>query len=353
MAPPLVGRRVHDVGVGGIELEIGDARVVIDVQHARPGRPAIGGAVDAAVAATRPERPLGRDEHDVRLAGIDQDSPDVLRLRQPGPLPGAPAVAAAVDAVTPRDVTAADVLAGAHPDDVGVHRVERDRADRKRRLIVEDRRPRRPGVGGLPDATRSHRDEPRAAVARVDGDVGNAPAGERGTDAAQREGGRRGPESVRVGGLVGRGDRASRRGRGRGRRSGVAWAIILRREQEKEQERGRGVISFLAIRAGGPTIARTHRARPTEDRRTHMSPTGPGKSIALDVDVPRRRRTGCGGLVFHVMNRSARKLPLFDGPDDYDAFVRILWEAEARLSHAAVVLRRHAQPLAPRALAAG
>ena len=34
-----------------------------------------------------------------------------------------------------------------------------------------------------------------------------------------------------------------------------------------------------------------------------------------------------GGFVFHVLNRGARRGVLFDTPDDYDAFVRLLRRA--------------------------
>ena len=36
--------------------------------------------------------------------------------------------------------------------------------------------------------------------------------------------------------------------------------------------------------------------------------------------MPRRRRYGMGGLVFHVMNRGSRRGPLFESPADYDRF---------------------------------
>ena len=44
--------------------------------------------------------------------------------------------------------------------------------------------------------------------------------------------------------------------------------------------------------------------------------------------MPRRRLAGSGGFVFHVMNRSAKQLTLFDGPDDYRLFLRVLTEAQ-------------------------
>ena len=37
-----------------------------------------------------------------------------------------------------------------------------------------------------------------------------------------------------------------------------------------------------------------------------------------------------GGVVFHVLNRRAMRLPLFDKPADYEAFERVLVEAMER-----------------------
>lgn len=45
--------------------------------------------------------------------------------------------------------------------------------------------------------------------------------------------------------------------------------------------------------------------------------------------MPRRQLAGCGGFVFHVMNRSAKQLTLFESPADYDLFLDVLQEAES------------------------
>ena len=47
--------------------------------------------------------------------------------------------------------------------------------------------------------------------------------------------------------------------------------------------------------------------------------------------MPRRPRGGCGGLVFHVMNRGARRAVLFDDGRDYRAFAEVLREAGDRV----------------------
>ena len=46
--------------------------------------------------------------------------------------------------------------------------------------------------------------------------------------------------------------------------------------------------------------------------------------------MPRRPRHATAGLVFHVMNRAARRLPLFEGAEDYAAFLRVVREAQDR-----------------------
>lgn len=46
--------------------------------------------------------------------------------------------------------------------------------------------------------------------------------------------------------------------------------------------------------------------------------------------MARRARVAPGGLVYHVLNRAVAKLPLFRKPADFDAFERILQEAQAR-----------------------
>src|SRR5262245_2670479 len=40
--------------------------------------------------------------------------------------------------------------------------------------------------------------------------------------------------------------------------------------------------------------------------------------------MPRRQRASTKGLVFHVLNRSAKRARLFDGAGDYEAFERVL-----------------------------
>jgi putative transposase len=43
--------------------------------------------------------------------------------------------------------------------------------------------------------------------------------------------------------------------------------------------------------------------------------------------MPRRPRIAPGGLVYHALNRAVARLPLFEKPADYAAFLRVLAEA--------------------------
>jgi putative transposase len=47
--------------------------------------------------------------------------------------------------------------------------------------------------------------------------------------------------------------------------------------------------------------------------------------------VPRRRRASTAGLIFHVLNRAAKRAPLFEDPADYAAFERVLTSAATRV----------------------
>jgi putative transposase len=46
--------------------------------------------------------------------------------------------------------------------------------------------------------------------------------------------------------------------------------------------------------------------------------------------MPRRPRTSTSGLIFHVVNRAAKRAALFENAGDYDAFEHVLAEAIAR-----------------------
>ena len=193
-------RRIHHVRIAGVEVDLVDAGVLVDFEDALPRLAAVRGAVEPALAALGPQRPLRRDEDLARVVGVHRDHADVPRRLQSHVRERAPAVDRLVDAVAVAHRALAVVLAGADPKREVVVRVERDRADRIRAVVVEDRRPGGPGVGRLPHVPRRGRDVPGAAVCGVDRDVGDAPRGHRRTDAPPAEGGEE--AGVQLGGAV-------------------------------------------------------------------------------------------------------------------------------------------------------
>ena len=87
VAAALVCRGDDDARITRIELDVGDARVVADLEHLLPGLAAVRRLVEAAIAAGAPERPLRRHVHDVAVRRIDDDLADVLRGLEPDVLP--------------------------------------------------------------------------------------------------------------------------------------------------------------------------------------------------------------------------------------------------------------------------
>ena len=155
-------------------------------EHARPGLPAVGRLVEAAVAAVAPERALRGHVDDARVARVDDDPADVLGVLEPDVLPGLAAVGRLVHAVAVAHAALRVVLAGAHPDRQRIPGVDRHAADRVRRLRVEDGRERDAPVGRAPHAAGGDAHEVGGRPRR-DRDVADAPRHDGGPDRAERE----------------------------------------------------------------------------------------------------------------------------------------------------------------------
>ena len=72
-------------------------------EHLRPGLAAVGGLVEAAVAARRPQRALRGDVDRVAVLRVDDDAADVLGALEADVRPRPAAVLALVDAVAVAD----------------------------------------------------------------------------------------------------------------------------------------------------------------------------------------------------------------------------------------------------------
>ena len=147
-------RRVEHVGVRRIHRDLGEAGVLADLLRVRPRLAAVGGLVETALAAGRPERTDRRDVDDVRSRGSMTILPMCCDVGSIAPDQVLPAVGRLVDAGAPRRAAHVVRFARADPDDVRVRRRDGDRADGAGAHRVEDRRPRHAGVGRLPHAAR-------------------------------------------------------------------------------------------------------------------------------------------------------------------------------------------------------
>src|SRR5579871_3171848 len=174
VAPALIGGSVYDIGIARVDIEVGDAGILADLQDGLPGLAPVGGFVKTAIAARREERPLRGHQNHVRIARIDPDFRDVLGVRQSHHFPGLAPVGALVNAVAIAYGPLALILTGAQPHDVGVLGVHGHAPEGVGSAVVEDGLPGDSVVGGFPKASRGCGDIPDAAIFRVDRDVGDA-----------------------------------------------------------------------------------------------------------------------------------------------------------------------------------
>src|SRR5262249_31737300 len=116
----------------------------------RPVGAAVGCLVNAPIAAGRPQRALRRDVDDVRVARIDRDLPDVLRIRQTDALPGGSRIRRLIEAVADHGPPRIRVLSAAEPQHIRVARIDDDAAQIEGASAVEDWLPGIATVFALP-----------------------------------------------------------------------------------------------------------------------------------------------------------------------------------------------------------
>ena len=147
----------------------------IRVEDLLPRLPAVPRAIDAALRVRAEGLAQDGRVGDVGVCRVDDHRAD-LAVLLPHVLPRLAGVGGLVDAVSLCDVAADVGLAGADVDDVRVGRRHRDRADRARRLVVEDRLPPDPAVRGLPHPARGRGRVVRERIAGHAGHPRDAPA---------------------------------------------------------------------------------------------------------------------------------------------------------------------------------
>jgi hypothetical protein len=178
---------VQNVRVHGVNLKVGRTVLLVDIQHLLPSLAAVGGHKHPAFGVGTERRANRSDPHGVRVARVDDNAANLARLAQPQILPILAAVGGLVDATADGDAVARVRLACAHPNHIGVLRVECNISDRSRLLLVEQWRPSDTPVGGLPQPACARRDIDRSRIAWNTLDIGDTPAHVRGTDVARAQ----------------------------------------------------------------------------------------------------------------------------------------------------------------------
>jgi hypothetical protein len=200
VAAALVGSGVENVGIAWIHEDLGDTGVFTDSEDSFPSQAAIGGFVEAAIAAGRPEGALGGDVNDFGIARVNKNPLDVFGMFEAGARPGFAAVGAFVNAIAKADAAQGLVLARAEPEHVRIFRVDGDRPERVGAALIENGIEGNAMVACFPEAARGGGDVPDVLVFGIDGDVLDA-AGKAGrADSAQGQTGECGGVERLIGG---------------------------------------------------------------------------------------------------------------------------------------------------------
>ena len=147
-------RGVDDRRVVRIRRQVGASRLFVDEEDVGPCLPAVLGAKDSSLLVRTEDVAQRRHQDHVGIAGVDEDPSNGASRGESQVFPALAAVVRAKHAVSGGDVVARLDLAGADVDHVRIRRRDRDRADRRRGLPVEDRNPGPARVFRLPDASR-------------------------------------------------------------------------------------------------------------------------------------------------------------------------------------------------------
>ena len=148
--PSLVSRRIDSVRAGEVYSHIHKTGVLVDKQGVHPGLTPIGGLVQTPFLIGTPQMPHSSHIDNVGIGGMDGNATDVMAILESHIGPGVTAIGRFVDPIAPGGALPVVGLAGAHPYDTGVRRGYGYRSNGAGILVVKDRLPGDPVVGGLP-----------------------------------------------------------------------------------------------------------------------------------------------------------------------------------------------------------
>ena len=170
----------------GIHHHVGAAGVFVHLDEAlRPGLAAVGGLVEAAIAAALPQGALRRHVDHVGIARVHDDAGDVFGRLQSHVVECSAAVLALIDAIAVGRCALVVVLTGAHPHNRRILGIDGDPADGKRSIVVEHGCPGGPVVFGHKDVARGQRDHIVAGIVGEHGDLQDAAGDHGGADLAR------------------------------------------------------------------------------------------------------------------------------------------------------------------------
>ena len=162
------------VGIARVHDHLGTTGGVVDGKHVVPGLASVPRAKYAALRVGPPGRAHRSHENRLRVGRMDTDAvngPGVLEAHH---APGRPTVDGAVDAAAGRVAVARVALARAGPEDVGVGRRHRHRADAQDVLVIEEGLPGGPTGGAPPESAAGRPGIDDVPVGRVHSQRGNA-----------------------------------------------------------------------------------------------------------------------------------------------------------------------------------
>src|SRR5712664_2054568 len=172
--------RVDRLRICGIESEIGCAGVFVLVENFLESLAAVGGAEDAALGVGTVGMSFGGNENAVGIFRIDEDRGDLLGVAEVLQMrPGFSGVGGFVNAIAGREIRALQTFATAGVNDVRIGWSNGQRADGAGGLVVEDRIPSVPEIGGLPDTAIDGSHVENVRLVRHAGDGHRAASAER------------------------------------------------------------------------------------------------------------------------------------------------------------------------------
>ena len=116
----LPGGRVEDIWIAGVHDHIGDTRPLPCTEHIFPGFTAVAGLVKTSLATWRPQGPLHCREHRLRIIWVNKNGGNVLGIVESHVGPCRTAVIRSVNTIPKSNMTATDVLPGAHPNGIWI-----------------------------------------------------------------------------------------------------------------------------------------------------------------------------------------------------------------------------------------